>query len=242
MSTGDFGGADEGLELELDMPAQGARRPVRRAEDEPDEPAGRRSRSRRSEPSAEDLAHARRMAAYGEAPGLVGSVFYALNVGPRRRQLRRELADAEQRWRQAIAEAEAGYLELGRSLHRRTHEVDMSPVQLQVTKADHATMRWEQVKHEKRTKQERELAKKRVDDAHRQLAEAVVQGGLERLDPEGTKKLLDRVSAANRLKREVQLRKLGIDSYDHAAVSRGWTLLLVVLLVLAGTAAFAVLR
>lgn len=242
MGTRDVGGTDDGAELELDMPAEEARRAAMRAR-ETEAPAPGEPRSRRREgPSADDLAAARRMAAYPQPPGFLGSVFYALHVGPRKRELGRELRDVEKRWSQAIADAEAGYLELGRRLHQRTHEVDMSAVQLHVGKADHATMRWEQVKHEKRNKQERQLASKRVDDAHRQLAEAVIQNRLHDLDPEGTKKLLDTVDGANRLGREVKLRKLGIDSYDQAAVSRGWTLMAVVVLALVATAAYALLR
>jgi len=241
VGTRDFGGADEGPELELDMPADEARRAAMRAR-EVDEPTPGDKRSRRRDPSNEDLAAARRMAAYPEPPGFLGSVFYAMHVGPRKRELLRELRDAESRWKQAIADAESGYLELGRRLHQRTDEVDTSPVQVHVGKADHATMRWEQVKHEKRKKQERELANKRVDDAHRQLAEAVIQNRLHHLDPEGTKKLLDTVDGANRLGREVKLRKLGIDSYDQAAVSRGWTLIAGVVVALLATVAYAFLR
>lgn len=238
----EFGGSDDGLELELDMPAEQARRAARRAEAAEETASAGPARSRRREVSDEDRALARRMAAYGESPGLFGSIFYALHVGQRKRELSRELADAERRWRRAIADAEAGYLELGRRLHQRTHEVDMSPVQVQVTKADHATMRWEQVKHDKRNKQQREAARSRLDSAHRQLAEAVIQQRLHHLDPDGTKALLDTVDGANRLGREVKLRKLGIDSYDQAAVSRGWTMIGVVVLVLVSAAAFAILR
>jgi len=229
---------DEEDSLELDLPPEEARRLGRARHDIAAEEQQRETRRRATGPTRRDHEDARRLAAYGDAPGLVGTPLYAMHVWSRRRTLERELKAAIVGRDRAIEAADASFVELGRRIHARATEVDLGALSTQVGLADHAVMRNEQVQRDtKKRKEARAITQQRVTEAHRRLGEAALDAGFDEVDAEGTRLVRTAVRDANRLVRDVRLRELGIDAYDAAAVRRGW---LVLLLALAGIAAAAI--
>ena len=227
----------EEQELELDLPPDDARRLGRARHDIAAEE--RALAPRRQGPTERDWDDARRIAAWGEPGGLFGSVNYAFAFFPRRRTLRRELLETVKKRDAAIAAAEASYVELGRRLHDKASEAGMESLRKQLAAVDHAALRNEQVQHQKRRKQELEIVRKRVEDAHRRLAEAALDQGLTDIDRQGSQRVITSVREANRLTREAMLRDLGLEMADESAVRRGlWTVAIAIALV-AGALAYA---
>ena len=231
-------GGYEEQELELDLPPDDARRLGRARHDlEAEERAV--VVTRRAGPTDTDIREAQRIAAWGDPGGMLGSINYAFGYYPRRRTLLRELKETVKKRDQAIAAAEASYVELGKRLHERATEGGMETLAKQLAAVDHAALRREQVQHQKRRKQELEIVHKRVDDAYRRLAEAALDQGLTDIDRKGSQQVIIAVREANRLTREAMLRDMGLEMYDEGAVRRGFLLVALSVGSLAAALAYA---
>ncbi len=191
-----------------------------------------------------DLEDARRIARYGEPGGWVGAMFYALHFWFRRRALRRELKQARQERAHAVERREAAMHELGRLLHQKNGRIDLRRVQFHLEKVEQTALQLETTSQGVLALVKRDQLKKSLAEQHRQLAEAAVDRGIARDEPQGWGKLQLAERALNSAKRTEQLTELGIDLYDAVWVKRGATLfwLSIAALVAAGVYGLATTR
>ncbi len=203
--------------------------------------AGGEPTGRRRQATEADRGEALRLAGYGDAPGFL-AVLYSLRCWPRRRKNERLLRRAVKSRQQAYEDTEAAFLELGRRIHQKSHEVDLSAIQMYLHKVDHAVLHADQVSRGKRTKQEKALAGNRADQVLRELAERALEAGLGDVDRDGASRVAKAVDRYQKLDREVHLRELGIDEYDEDAVQRGAIQLIVIVALGVVAAFYAALR
>lgn len=190
-------------------------------------------------PTVAEKEAALRMAGWGPPPAnVLRAVIYALLVASRRGDLRKRRRTAEKNRDASEKDADAAFIELGRALHARSEQLDLSQVSFFVGEVDTALLEVEQADRGK-NKQAKTDARARLDEVRLKLGEYAVQRGLGKHEPERAGRAVAAVRAAEGYAREARIAGIAVDHFDRKAVQTGAVVLVLGAIVTVTVAVFA---
>ena len=166
-------------------------------------------------------------------------MFYALHFWFRRRKLVKKLHRSRIDHDRAVLQREAALQDLGRRLHQKNGQIDLSRVTKFVDPIDQTLLSLE-TSGGLRGRLTRDGKQKTLEGHYKRLAEAAAKYGVAREEPQGWGRLQLADRAVQKTQRTAYLTELGIDLYDPVWVRRGAIIFWCCVLFVIAAAVFAV--